>query len=43
LDDTRARQVVILETPNRSNDFKRLVLRNDGRDLPVVLIDWSIE
>jgi hypothetical protein len=43
LDDTRARQVVILEAPNRSNDFKRLVLRNDGRDCPVVLVDWSIE
>jgi proteasome lid subunit RPN8/RPN11 len=43
LDDTRARQVVILEAPNRSNDFKRLVLRNDGRDCPVLLVDWSIE
>jgi proteasome lid subunit RPN8/RPN11 len=43
LDDTRARQVVILEAPNRANDFKRLVLRNDGRDCPVVLVDWSIE
>jgi hypothetical protein len=42
-DDGRARQLVVLEAPNRSNEFKRLVLRNEGRDCSVVVVDWSVE
>ena len=42
-DDGRARQLVILEAPNRSNEFKRLVLRYEGRDCSVILVDWSVE
>ena len=42
-DGERARQLVVLEAPNRANEFKRLVLRNDGRDCPVVVVDWTVQ
>jgi hypothetical protein len=42
-DDGRARGLVVLEAPNRSNDFTRLVLRNEGRDCSVVVVDWSVQ
>jgi hypothetical protein len=42
-DDGRARQLVVLEAPNASNDFKRLALRNDSRDCSVVVVDWSVK
>jgi hypothetical protein len=42
-DDARASALVILETPNRSNNFTRLVVRNEGRDCSVVVVDWNVQ
>ena len=42
-DPGRARELVLLEAPNSANDFKRLVVRNDGRACSVVLVDWNVE
>jgi hypothetical protein len=38
----RARELVVLEAPNPSNDFKRLVVRNDARSCRVMLVEWSV-
>jgi hypothetical protein len=38
----RVRAIAVLEAPNPSNDFKRLVLRNDSRNCSVILIEWSM-
>jgi hypothetical protein len=43
VDASRVRELVVLETPNAANDYKRLVVRNDGRPYSVVLVDWNIE
>lgn len=40
-DEERARQLVVLEAPNASNDFKRLALRSDARNCSVIIVDWS--
>jgi hypothetical protein len=40
-DEARAGALLILEAPNRSNDFRRLVVRNEGRDCSVVVVDWK--
>jgi hypothetical protein len=42
-DAGRASELVLLETPNAANDYKRLVVRNDGHPYSVVLVDWNIE
>ncbi len=42
-DGERAGQLTVLESPNRSNEFKRLVLRNEGRDCPVVVVEWTVQ
>jgi hypothetical protein len=42
IDPERARGIVVLESPNRTNDFKRLVLRSGLRNCPVIVIDWSL-
>ena len=38
----RARELVVLEAPNPTNDYKRLVVRNDARACAVILIEWSV-
>jgi len=38
----RAHELVILEAPNRTNDYSRLVVRNDGRECSVVVVNWSV-
>jgi hypothetical protein len=38
----RARELVVLEEPNPSNDFKRLVVRNDARACPVIMVEWAV-
>jgi hypothetical protein len=43
VDSPRARQLVILEDPNRSNDFKRVVVRNEGKNYSVIVMDWNVE
>ena len=40
-DAERARQLVVLEAPNPSNEFKRLALRSDARNCSVIIVDWS--
>ena len=40
-DPERVRQIVPLETPNPSNHFSRLSLRNDARRCSMLLIDWA--
>jgi len=40
-DPARVLELVVIEAPNRTNDFGRLVLRNEGRDYSVVVVDWS--
>jgi hypothetical protein len=42
-DPVRARELVVLEAPNRVNDFNRLVLRNDARACPIIVVDWTVE
>jgi hypothetical protein len=42
-DPERARELVVLEAPNRVNDYKRLVLRNDARACPVIVVDWMAQ
>ena len=42
-DAGRAGELVVLEWPNRSNEFERLVLRNDARTCPVIVVDWSVQ
>lgn len=42
-DPVRAGELVVLERPSRINNFSRLVLRNDGRNCQVVLIDWTAQ
>lgn len=41
-DPQRARQLVVLEAPNASNEFKRLALRSDARNCSVIVVDWSV-
>jgi hypothetical protein len=41
-DPERARALVVIEAPNPSNEFKRLVIRNDARTCPVIVVDWNV-
>ncbi len=41
VDEARAGELVVLEAPNRTNNFARLVLRNEGREWSVVIVEWS--
>jgi proteasome lid subunit RPN8/RPN11 len=41
-DPQRAAELAVLEAPNPTNDFNRLVLRNDARSCSVVVIDWTV-
>ena len=38
----RAPELVVLEAPNPTNDYKRLVVRNDARTCSVILVEWSV-
>jgi len=38
----RASELVVLEAPNASNDFRRLALRSDARRCTVIVVDWSV-
>jgi len=40
-DPLRAGQLVVLEAPNQRNNFNRIVLRNDAKTCPVIVIDWN--
>ncbi len=42
LDAARAAELEIIEAPNGTNDYSRIVVRNQGRAWSVVLIDWAI-
>lgn len=42
-DPARWSELVVLESPNRANEFKRLVLRSDARSCSVIVIDWSVQ
>jgi hypothetical protein len=42
-DPVRAQELVVLEAPNRVNDFNRLVLRNDARACPIIVVDWTVQ
>ncbi len=39
----RARELVLLETPDAANGYNRLVVRNEGHPCSMVLVDWSIK
>ncbi len=41
-DPERERGILILEAPNRANDYGRLVLRSDLRNCAVILIEWTV-
>ena len=43
VDEARAGELVVLEAPNRTNNFARLVLRNEGREWSVVVVEWSTQ
>ena len=40
-DPERVRELVVLEVPNPSNDYARLVIRSDARSCSVIVVDWS--
>jgi hypothetical protein len=42
-DPERTREVAVLEAPNRTNNFTRLVLRNDGREYSVIVVEWTTQ
>jgi hypothetical protein len=42
-DAERERGLLILEPPNRANDYNRLVLRSDLRNCAVILIEWTVQ
>jgi hypothetical protein len=42
-DPVRAGELVVLEAPNRVNGFNRLVLRNDARACPIIVVDWTAQ
>jgi hypothetical protein len=42
-DPVRAGELVVLEAPNRVNDYNRLVLRNDARACPIIVVDWTVQ
>jgi hypothetical protein len=39
----RAGQIAVLETPNASNEFRRLAVRSDARTCSVIVIEWGVE
>ena len=41
-DPVRAGELAVLEAPNRSNEFQRLVVRSDGRNCAVIVVEWSL-
>ncbi len=43
VDEARAGELVILEAPNRTNNFARLVVRNEGRECSVVVVEWTAQ
>jgi hypothetical protein len=42
-DPVRAQELVVLEAPNGVNGFNRLVLRNDARACPIIVVDWTVQ
>ncbi len=42
VDPRRAGELLILEAPSAQNGWKKLTVRNDTRDLSVILIDWNL-
>jgi hypothetical protein len=38
----RSRQIAVLETPNATNSYQRLVLRIDARACSVVVVEWRV-
>jgi proteasome lid subunit RPN8/RPN11 len=38
----RVRELTVLEAPNVSNGFRRLVLRSDIRSYPVIIVEWKL-
>lgn len=41
-DSRRAGELLVIESPVAQNGWKKVVLRNDGRSISVVLIDWRV-
>jgi hypothetical protein len=41
-DPQRVVQLALVETPSAANDFRRLVLRYNGRKCPVIFIEWTV-
>jgi hypothetical protein len=41
-DPERERGLLVLEPPNRANDYNRLVLRSDLRNCAIIVIDWTV-
>jgi hypothetical protein len=41
-DPRRAGELLVLEVPSAQNSWKKLTLRNDSRDLSVIIIDWTL-
>jgi hypothetical protein len=42
-DPVRAGELVVLEAPGTVNGFNRLVLRNDARACPIIVVDWAVQ
>jgi hypothetical protein len=43
LDAQRAKELVVVEAPSKENGFNRLILRNDARACPVIVVDWTAQ
>jgi hypothetical protein len=42
-DPERVKSITVLEAPNSSNQFARLVLRNERRSCSVIVVDWHTD
>ncbi|HVX65434.1 MAG TPA: hypothetical protein VHA11_02470 [Bryobacteraceae bacterium] len=42
VDPRRSGELLVLEPPSPQNGWKKLTVRNDSRDLSIIIIDWSL-
>lgn len=42
VDPRRAAELLVLESPSAQNGWKKLAVRNDHRDLSVIIVDWNL-
>jgi hypothetical protein len=40
-DPVRIKELVVVEAPSRLNSFSKIILRNEARTCPVIVVDWT--